>query len=156
MSKLGKINNKHDYFQKNSFKLLNFFKNFSILHHSSIHLKSTTIQTHSRTLVSLKSFGTWKIPKKKKFTFFNILAFLPKLQKNKFWPNSAVKRKIVGFLKMSPKTKLYAERRYGPFFCQKFFSQTKTNLCSREIFFGFRKYCGTSKFAPNWEKPKCD
>ena len=51
------------------------------------------------------------------------------------------------FLKIIPKTKVYAERRYGAFFCQKLFSQTTSDVFSREIFFGCRNFCGTSKFA---------
>ena len=84
--------------------------------------------------------------------FLGNLQICPKLQKTKFWPNSAVKRKIVGFLKMNPKKKLYAERRYDPFFCQKFFSQSKSDAFAREIFFGCRNFWGTSKFAPFFQK----
>ena len=81
---------------------------------------------------------------------------LPQIEECKLWLNSAVKCQIIFFLKIIPKTKVYAERRYGAFFCQKFFSQTKSNVYSREIFFGCRNFCGTSKFAPNWENSKCD
>ena len=82
--------------------------------------------------------------------------FAPKLRKSKMWLNSAVKCQIIFFLKIIPKTKVYAERRYGALFCQKLFSQTKSDVFSQEIFFGCRNFCGTSKFAPNWENSKCD
>ena len=80
--------------------------------------------------------------------------FAPNLRKSKMWLNSAVKCQIIFFLKISPKTKVYAERRYGAFFVKNCFHKQKVMYFYEKLFFGCRNFCGTSKFALNLRKFK--
>ena len=64
---------------------------------------------------------------------------------------------IIFFLKIGPKTKVYAERRYGAFFFQKFVSTDKKwCIFTKNYFLGVEISAGPPNLPSIWENPKCD